>query len=209
MNRRTLLTAAVAVPVLLSLGACASIGTLSAEVQTFGSWPANRTGGTYAFDRLPSQQGPEAAEAEAIEKAAIAALAAAGFKPVAAGQQPDLLVQLGAQDAGILRPAWEDPLWFRGGFAGSWRYGPWGGPRWGWGPGPGNVVYGRIDRVNRMVAVLLRDRASGQPLFEARASSEGLSGANATVREALFKAALDGFPQTSEKPRTVRIPLAS
>lgn len=208
MDRRTLLTGAVAVPALLSLGACATLNTMSAEVQTFGNWPTDRPRGTYAFDRLPSQQGPAAAESEAMEKAATAALAAAGFKPVAAGQQPDVLVQLGAQDAGILRPAWHDPLWFRGSF-GGWRYNPWYGPRWGWGWGPGPVVYSRIDRIERRVALLLRDRATGQPLFEARASSEGLSGSNPTVRDALFRAALDGFPVVTEKPRQVRVALTS
>jgi hypothetical protein len=50
----------------------------------------------------------------------------------------------------------------------------------------------RLDppRYDREVAVLLRDRASGAPLFEARASSEGFQrSTDGTALQPLFRAA--------------------
>jgi hypothetical protein len=63
-------------------------------------------------------------------------------------------------------------------------------------------------RVDREVAVLLRDRASGRPLYEARASHDGYAIGNAQLLAALFAAALQDFPATGLNPRTVVVPLA-
>ena len=59
MQRRTmslLLATALAAPLTLGLGGCAAMRSVSSEVSTFGEWPATRKPGTYAFERLPSQQ---------------------------------------------------------------------------------------------------------------------------------------------------------
>jgi hypothetical protein len=58
----------------------------------------------------------------------------------------------------------------------------------------------------REVAVLLRDRASGKPLFEARASSDGYT-QGAELLQAMFDAALKDFPATGLNPRSVTVPL--
>ncbi len=200
MHKRTWLQAAAAGTALLALAGCASIHQLSAEVSTFGSWPAGRSAGSYAFERLPSQQA-QADTMQQLESAALPALARAGFQPVAAGAQPDVLVQVGARISRSDRSPWDDPLWWHGGF-GSWRQGPWRGPVWG--------ASWRLDppRYDREVAVLVRDRASGAPLFEARASSEGFQRSTDSAALApLFHAALMDFPATGVNPRQVLVPL--
>jgi hypothetical protein len=191
---KTLLIAAAA----LGLAGCASLNQVASDVSTFGEWPAGRAPGTYAFERLPSQQA-RAAEADVLEVAARPALEKAGFKPAAPGAEPDVLVQVGARASRTDYGPWDDPLWFRGSF-GYWRYGPWIGPRWGV-----SAIYSPYvhQRYEREVAVLIRDRASGKPLFEARASNEGGSAAGAQTVALMFEAALMDFPKLGVNPRRV------
>ena len=182
------------------LAGCAGVSTLSSEVASYGEWPQGQAPGTYAFERLPSQQArPQ--QQDALEAAARPALEAAGFKPVVAGSEPQVLVQLGARVTVADRSPWEDPLWWPGSF-GYWRSGPWPGPSWRLGL--------RMDspRYDREVAVLLRDRVTGRPLYEARASNDGYSMGNASLLAAMFAAALQDFPATGLSPRTVVVPLA-
>ena len=198
MNRRTLTLSALAAAALLATG-CAAMSSLSTQVASYGEWPADRKPGTYAFDRLPSQAA-QAGEADALEASARAALEKAGFKPVEAGKEPELLVQVGARDQRYVVSPWDDPLWWRGSF-GYWRHGPYLSPRWGAGM--------RYDfpRYERQVAVLIRDRASGKPLFEARASSEGTARSDAVLLAAMFEAALMDFPKLGLNPRRVVVSL--
>ncbi|OGA97884.1 MAG: hypothetical protein A3E25_06205 [Burkholderiales bacterium RIFCSPHIGHO2_12_FULL_69_20] len=198
MQRRHLLRTTTGATALVLLAGCASLGEWSAEVSTFGDWPAGRAPGRYAFERLPSQQ-TQADAIQALEDAAAPALAAAGFQPVAAGAQPDVLVQLGARVSRADRSPWDDPLWWHGGF-GYWHRSPWRGPVWGatWRTEP--------PRFDREVAVLIRDRASGKPLFEARASSESFQSSAAPVLQPLFAAALMDFPKPGINPRRVVVP---
>ena len=51
MNPRLFL----AVSALLAAG-CASMTSVTADVSTYGAWPADRKPATYGFERLPSQQ---------------------------------------------------------------------------------------------------------------------------------------------------------
>jgi hypothetical protein len=184
----------------LTLGGCAGMATLSSEVASYGEWPTGQAPGSYTFERLPSQQ-VRAQEQDALEAAARSALEAAGFKPAAAGTEPQVLVQVGARVTRTDRSPWDDPLWWRGSY-GYWRYGPWPGPSWRLGM--------RMDstRYDREVALLLRDRASGKPIYEARASNDGYSTGNAQLLAAMFAAALKDFPAVGLKPRTVLVPLA-
>ncbi len=196
MNKLTR-TVAVLLGVAL-LGGCAAMRSVSSDVSSFGDWPAERKAGTYAFERLPSQAA-QAAEAAALEAAALPALAKAGFTPAAAGAAPDVLVQLGARSQISDNGAWNDPLWWRGGF-GFWRHGPWMSPRWSL------SMRSDFARYDREVAVLLRDRVSGKPLFEARAVNEGnLDSADAKTLGAMFEAALMDFPKLGINPRRVTV----
>lgn len=196
-KRRLLLTGLLAGTALLA--GCAGIRSVSSEVSSYGEWPAERAPGSYAFDRLPSQLA-QAAESERLEAAAAAALAKAGFKPVDAGKEPDVLVQVGARDSRFVVQPWDDPLWWRGGF-GYWRHGPWGSPRWGM-----SLQYD-FPRYQTQIGMLLRDRASGKPLYETRAVTESNVRADGATLGALFQAALMDFPRLGMNPRRVVVEL--
>ena len=182
------------------LSGCASLESVTSEVSSFGEWPAGRAPGTYAFERLPSQQ-QRAAEADALEAAARPALAKAGFKPAAEGAEPDVVIQVGVRTTRTDYSPWDDPMWFRGGF-GYWRRGPWVGPGWSM------SVYASPPRYDREVALLIRDRASGKPLFETRASNDSNSTPSPAATAAMFQAALLDFPKTGLNPRRVNVPLS-
>jgi hypothetical protein len=200
VHKRELIRWAAGAAVLVLAGGCASLSQLSAEVSSFGEWPAGRAPGRYAFERLPSQQSqPEAVQQ--LEDAAAPALERAGFLPVAPGAQPDVLVQVGARVSRSERSPWDDPLWWPGGF-GMWHHRPWHGAMWS------GSMWGEPLRYDREVAVLIRDRASGKPLFEARASVESFQGSSTTLLQPLFAAALADFPALGPNPRRVVVPLS-
>jgi Domain of unknown function (DUF4136) len=199
LTRRAFAALLLALAGTVWLGGCAGLGQLRADIATYGDWPAGRAPGRYAFDRLPSQQARAQAQ-QRLEDGAAAALLQHGFRPAAAGEEPDVLVQLGARVTRSDSSPWDDPLWWRGGF-GSWRHGAWPGPAWGlW-------VRQEPPRYEREVALLLRDRASGKPLYEARASSDGPSAGGPEVLAAMFRAALADFPRSGANPREVTVPL--
>jgi hypothetical protein len=179
----------------LLLAGCAAFNTLTVYVSSTGDWPTDRRAGSYAFERLPSQQA-QAEDTAALEAAAQGALLKAGFTPAAPGQEPAVLVQVGARDRLIGVQVWDDPLWWRGGY-GTWRHGPWMSPYWGM------SGWAQVPRYEREVALLIRDRASGKPLFEARASSEGSGGSGARALAAMFDAAMMDFPRLGLNPRRV------
>jgi len=196
--RRALLLAPLAAA-LLAAG-CASINTVTCDVSSFGDWPAGRAAGSYAFERLPSQQA-NAAQADALEAAARRALDKAGFKPAPAGTEPDVLVQIGARFTRTTVSPWDDPLWWNGGF-GRWRRGPWVGPGWGVG-----MRFPAVHYYNE-VALLLRDRASGKPMYETRAATDGSTRTDASIVAALFEASLADFPRPALSPRSVTVTVA-
>ncbi|MDO9073179.1 MAG: DUF4136 domain-containing protein [Rubrivivax sp.] len=197
LHRRWLLTGLLAAAALMA--GCAGVRSVSSEVSSYGDWPAGRTPGSFAFERLPSQQA-QAAESERLEAAAAGALAKAGFMPVEAGKDPDVLVQVGARDSRFVVQPWDDPLWWRGGF-GYWRHGPWGSPRWAM-----SLQYD-FPRYQTQIGMLLRDRASGKPLYETRAVTESNVRADSATLGALFEAALMDFPRLGMNPRRVVVQL--
>ena len=195
MNRIAIAT----VVVVAALTGCASLGKLDAQVSSYSRWPAARPPATYAFERLPSQQ-VHPQQQQMLEDAARLAVEAAGFAAVREGAVPDVTVQLGARITETDRSPFADPFWYCpwGSFHhpfGSSRFGrPFSGPGWrhgSWGPGYDWPYY------EREVALLIRDKRSGEPLYEARATSEGSSAAVATLLPAMFTAALKDFPNGS------------
>ncbi len=200
-RRRALAGVTLSALAVTLLAGCAGISILRSEVSSFGEWPAGRAPGTYAFERLPSQQA-RADLADRLEAAAAVALDAAGFKPAAAGTEPEVIVQLGSRSTRTDASPWDDPLWWRGGAGVSrWRYGPWTSPRWGL------SLHIDAPRYEREVALLLRDRVSGKPLYETRASNDGGAAANSTLMATMFRAAMRDFPSTGPNPRPVDVPL--
>lgn len=194
MNRRHALLGLSAATA--TLGGCASVPTLRCEVTAFGQWPPGVTAGSFVFDRLPSQQAYPAA-ALALENLARPALSMAGFVEAPDPQGAKFLVQAGARASRTARAPWDDPLWWRGGA----HLRSWGHPGWAhrW----------RTDapRYEREVALLVRERTSGAPLYEARATSEGYTATSAEVMSAMFVACLQHFPQTFSTPKTVMVTL--
>lgn len=185
------------------LGGCAALNTVSSEVTTFSEWPADRKPGRYAFERLPSQKANAPRQGE-LEAAAAKALEKAGFTAAPDAAQADVVVQIGARLTRIEVSPWDDPLWWRWGGS-YWRSPAWRSSR--------SMYYGGLhadwaSRYERHVAVLLRDRASGTPLFEAHAQTEGGTAGDTALLGAMFEAALQGFPATgATNPRTVRVTL--
>jgi len=185
---------------------CASMTTLQAQIASYGEWPSGRSPGTYAFDRLPSQQAQPESQ-QMLEDAAHRALSAAGFTAAPTGAAPDVLVQIGARVTRYDAGPWADPWWGAGGWYGygyaGWHRRPWVGPYaypyW-------SGSYGYWTYYDRQVALMLRDGASGAPLYEARARSDAYSNDSETLT-AMFRAALADFPKSGSVPHSVSMPL--
>ncbi len=210
LRTHRLLSAAVLAGAALLAG-CAGLRTVDTSVATFGAWPADATPGTYAFDRLPSQQAnPQ--RAQAVENAAAQALAVAGFRPAAEGTKPAVMVQVGVRTERFEQSPWDDPFWWGGprrfgyaGWPGYGRFGPWGpyGLHRGlWQPFPPEP-----DIYLHEVALLIRDANTGKALYETRASSDGYSEGGDRLLAAMFDASMKEFPRTSDKPHSVRVEL--
>ncbi len=182
------------------LSGCAVLNTVESDVSTFATWPTQRKPATYAFERLPSQQArPQ--EQDQLEAAARPALQSAGFREAPEAAQADTSVQLGVRVTRIDQRLYDDPFWWRGGlYYSRWNRGPF------WGP----AMSFQFDtpRYEREVVVLVRDRASGQTLYEARAANDGNSAGSGALLGAMFDAALKDFPNTGVNPRRVSVPLA-
>ena len=199
MQRRSVIARLGALLALPLAGAgCSAISTVSVDVQSQGSWPEGRSPGTFAIERLPSQQA-DAAEQERIEAAALPALVAVGFRQAPPGEA-DVLIQLGVRVFQVLRRdpfgasmAWRSDWWFHRG-------------RWPYQPGTGfglSYEYDLPDQ-QREVAVLIRDRRSQQFLYEARGVYTSRWTSDALL-PALFDAVLKDFPATALSPRTVTV----
>jgi len=203
-----------------ALAGCASLNAVDSEVSSFSRWPTGRTPSTYAFERLPSQQA-QPQQAQMLEDAARLAIEGAGFVPVREGNAADVTMQLGARITETDRSPFDDPFWYGGyggwarpfGYAGYaaygrgyWRRGYWGPGAWApyysyWGP------YSDFPYFQREVALLIRDKRSGEPLYEVRAVNSGYSTGVPDVLPAMFAAALKDFPVGSAtNPRRVTIP---
>ena len=205
---RAISLATLTAATLLATG-CASFNQLNNEVSTFGAWPAQRAPTTYVFERLPSQAGHPQRQQQ-LEDAARGAVEAAGFKPAADPAQADVTMQVAAH------VSLNDPWFYNDLFPwrGSLRFGAgWGHNRWGrsgWGPGLGfGYGVGSVSAFEREVAVLIRDRKTGELLYEARASNNGSSTGIDGLLPAMFRAAMQGFPATGPNPRSVTVQVSA
>jgi hypothetical protein len=189
--RRATAAALLGTTVLFGAG-CASINTVTSDVSSYGEWPAGRAASTYAFERLPSQDA-RAEEQTSLEAAARGAIERAGFKPASTAAQADVLVQVAARATR-----------FESGYDDRWpRVSVWGGRRGYWGGWGLSQSFPITPRVDREVAVLLRDRASGKTLYETRAVNSGYNSVDGALLAAMFDAALKDFPKPAVSPRRV------
>lgn len=198
-GRRRLLRAAVAASAVWWLAGCAAIDQVSVDVTTFGAWPQGRAPGRYAFERLPSQAQAGAAQ-DQLEAAAGAALERVGFSRAADAAQADVLVQFGARQGKVVDP----PPMFGWGIGLGFPIG--GRSSMGFGMHTGSGWYGDRVRDYRELGLLLLDRASHRVLVEVQARHESRYGGD-DLSEALFDAALSGFPDLPAGERRVTVPL--
>ncbi len=200
-----------------ALSGCAALYNIDADVSSFSRWPAGRGPATYAFERLPSQQAhPQ--QAQMLEDAARRAIEGSGLVAAPEGGAPDVTVQLGARITETGLSYYDDPFWYGGMY--PWHrpfgYGRYGRPYWGpyWGPYGGGGWYRGYGGYyspyyDREAAVLIRDKRSGEPLYEARAQSQGPTTGLTTVLPALFVAAMKDFPTGSTtNPRRITVEMA-
>lgn len=185
---------------LAALAGCASLNTVVSDVSSHSQWPTGRQPGTYAFERLPSQQA-QPDEQQRLEDAARAALSAAGFTEAAAGSGPDVSVQLGSRVTRYEPVGYYDPFMY-GRYGWAWGPGYWRYPRFGLG------LHHEVPRYDREVAVLIRDAKTGAVLYETHASNDTVGGGGPATLAAMFEAALKDFPQTAVNPRRISVPLA-
>jgi hypothetical protein len=202
----------VAVLGMLALAGCAALNSLDSDVSTWSRWPTERKPATYAFERLPSQQA-QPQHAQMLEDAARPAVEAAGFLPAVDPAAADVTVQLGARITATDRYPFDDPYWWGPGWPRHY-YWPYYAPpyrRAYWGPGWGYGYWGMpADSYGyeRQVAVLIRDRRTGEPLYEGSAVSDGFSPMIDSAIPAMFRAVLRDFPAGAPKnPHRVTIDL--
>lgn len=182
----------------VTLAGCASLNSLTSEVSSYSQWPADRKPGSYAFERLPSQQ-MRPQQQQLLEDSARPALEAAGFTAAADAKDSEYIVQLGAR-VNATEQYYDDPFWWRGGLYSHRFSRPW--PYYGIGFGIPSTTY------EREVALLIRDRKSGQPLYETRASNDGGSPSIQSLLPAMYEAAMKDFPAGSVTPRQVTTEIA-
>jgi len=193
--------AALLVASATALTGCAALKSVSSEVSSYGTWPAGRAPGSYTFERLPSQQHDVPLQAQ-VEAAAEPALAQAGFKQAASPDAADVLVQVGVQVHAVPSP-WRDRGPFlpygrvgMGGFYGS-------GGRLGFGLG----MSLEPSLSEMQVDLLIRDKRSGQVLYETHAVRTQNAGWENGLMAPMFEAALKDFPTPAISPRVVTIPM--
>lgn len=191
---RKTLSLSIALAAAAVLSGCASFNQLQSDVSSYSRWPAERKPASYTFERLPSQEARPETQRK-LEDAARGPIESAGFIAAADPKSAEYVVQLGARVDANERSLYDDPFWWRGGF----YYGRYG--RGFWGPGFGASF--TTPTYEREVAVLIRDRSSGQPLYEARASNDGASPSIESLLPAMFAAALKDFPNGGVNPRRV------
>jgi hypothetical protein len=200
---RTRFTALLAGLVLSLMAGCAGAPRLiDRDVQIFVTGSAPARPALIRFERLPSQT--DLTAQDRIEALAAVALAKVGLTPAplvsgaiagtaAAAPSARYAVQVSVQITAILSPYASTTV---GGFWG--RRHQWGSfgmsmePSW----------------VRHAVHLLLRDSASGQPVYETSAFFDGPWVDSANLLPVILDAALQGYPNPPAGPRKVTIELS-
>jgi hypothetical protein len=196
---RKLLEVLALLSVATVLGGCASLNRLSSDVSTYSMWPAERKPSTYMVERLPSQQ-TDVQRQQLLENAAHPAMEQAGFTLATDPKNADVSVTLGARVSANERSPFDDPFWWRGGLYGHGFYGRPFYPGFG---GPFGWHYYGTPTYEREVALLIRDRRSGKPLYEVRVTNDGYSPSIESLLPAMFEAGMKDFPHGGPNPRRV------
>ncbi|MGQ9724541.1 MAG: DUF4136 domain-containing protein [Tepidimonas sp.] len=189
------------------LASCALPLRLEHEVRSQAAWAdAGRpaAGDRYVFERLPSQRGGDAArEQDTLESLAEPVLANYGLRRAETstdGAAAPWGVQIVAHSVRYPYAPWDPPE-----------------PRPGWIP-QGQIIVGRgvVSSIGlvwhtrppyyvRELTLTVRDRRSGDVVYETRAMQDGPWADAPPLWQALLQAALDGFPTPPSGPRRVVI----
>ncbi len=221
---------ALTISALSALGGCAGVLLVDNQVESYATWTPT-TGAapataavpgapqSYRFERLPSQQeGRSASAQDELETLAQAALAKAGWTPVAPGAAAPWQVQVSANTQRLPRAPWEDP------WMGSWGGGFWGDPWHRYGSGFG-VYAGRGHYMGaggqffwapmfmhvespyykREISLVIRRADNGQVVYETKAAHDGRWNSTPALWTAMLDAAMQGFPAPPAGPRQVNI----
>lgn len=206
---------ALVLSLLLMLAGCAGTYRVDSAVQSYARWggdiatglPATRAAApaapqTYRFERLPSQaRGQPGESQDRLEAWAQDALQAHGWT---LAPTPGATAPWRVEVAGIALRA-EDP-WADA--DGRWRF------HGHFVTGNGHVFLSPmfampLDRpwVQRQVVLVIRDAATGQVVYETRASHEGRWNSTPALWQAMLQAALRDFPMPPEGTRQIDIDL--
>jgi hypothetical protein len=186
---------------LLGLAGCGSMRAIDSEVLAEaapGAAAVLRSGASYRYERLPSQQSDPGRQ-QALELAADLALARIGLRAMGQGQQADLGVMLSVQSGTWVRD--DEGNLFPAGQA---------GPRMRIGIGLGTAGSGLALSMpltylyRHQLVLLMRDLRSGLIAYEARAWHEGPWPDREVLLPVMLDAALQGFPSPPPGRRLVR-----
>ena len=183
--------------------------SVDSDVSSYSHWPAERKPAHLRLRAPAVAAGARRSRQQLLEDAARGALEGAGFTPAAdAERAPTSRCSSARASPRNDRSPCDDPFWWRGGLSGTGRSTAAAAVS----GGPAVRLRLRAPRYydsptyEREVALLIRDRKTGEPLYEARASSDGTSPAIDTLLPAMFEAALKDFPRRRPiNPRRVTV----
>lgn len=202
---------------LLLLAGCSTVRLVDSDVTAFPKWTAAPPGPAtpYRFERLPSQQVPEAQQlpVDAVENIARAELAKVGMNLVPANARYSVQVMVATTQI-------VDRSYYGSGFGGFGGLG--GGYGGGFGGYGSGVFLGGGNRgasvglsfplrfsepitYRRELTLLVRELATQQVVYETRALHDGVWRDSLAVLPAMFEAALRGFPEPPAGTRRINI----
>ncbi len=201
---------------LLLLAGCSTVRLVDSDVTAFPKWTAAPPGpGTpYRFERLPSQQVPEAQQlpVDAVENIARAELAKVGMDLVPSGARYSVQVMVATTQI-------VDRSYYGGGYGGFGGFGGGYGGFGGYGPGVflggGNrgaavglsfpLRFAEPTYYRRELTLLVRELSTQQMVYETRALHDGVWRDSLAVLPAMIEAALRGFPEPPAGTRRINI----
>lgn len=179
----------------LALAGCATNRLIDSSVRSFTTATADlplEPPFSFRFERLPSQQADAQAQ-DRLEEVALPVLAQKGLVPDALAPRFTLELRMAV-----------DVINQSGPFHAYWGFGTIGSGLWSQ---PGSMGL-EPTRYRYSVHLLLRDAANKTVVFESTAAHEGPWSDRAAVLPAVLLAAVQDFPQGSDKARRVLIDLS-
>jgi len=179
----------------LALTGCATNRLIDSSVRSFTTATADlpfEEPFSFRFERLPSQQADAQAQ-DRLEEMALSVLAQKGLVPDALAPRFTLELRMAVESINQSGP-----------FHAHWGFGTIGSGLWSQ---PGSMGL-EPTRYRYSVHLLLRDATNKTVVFESTATHEGPWSDRAAVLPAVLLAAVQDFPQGSDKARRVLIDLS-